>query len=71
MKRRITIMVYDDTISDLDAVQKVLKVIEGGRISYGGRYCLCSVWNGDAAVYADKTRIGSDVFSVAKTEVSR
>jgi hypothetical protein len=66
MKRRITITVYDDSIADDKAIEKVWQVIRGGRISYGNRYCLASVWNGDIAVYADKSRTGQDVFRVFK-----
>ena len=61
--RRLIVNVRDGT-TDVAALAIVLRVIEGGRISYGDRYCLCTVGTGGLVVYADKTRTGNDVFSV-------
>jgi hypothetical protein len=63
--RRLIVNICDD-MTDAAALAIVLRVVEGGRISHGGRYCLCTVGAGGLAVYADKTKTGNDVFSVLK-----
>ena len=63
--RRLIVNICDGT-TDAAALAIVLRVIEGGRISYGDRYCLCTVEASGLVVYAGKTRTGNYVFSVLK-----
>lgn len=57
-------------VSDALALRLVRKVVEGGRVSAGDKcYCFVTVLNteqGEARVYADRTRGGSDTFRVWK-----
>ena len=63
--RRLIVNIHDGT-TDAAALAIMLSVVKGGCISYGDRYCLCTVGTGGLVVYADKTRTGNDVFSVLK-----
>jgi len=70
MKGKI-IITNDTNLSDAEALSRVLRIVQDGRVSAdGSRYCFLTLWNDDVVIYADLTRTGTDTFCIKK-EVKR
>ena len=68
MKRRIIITINDNSITDLDALERVSEVVKGGKISKHkdvNQYCFVTTFKDGTKVYArDKKNINTDSFVV-------
>ena len=68
MKRRIIITINDNSITDLDALEKVSEVVKEGKISNHkdvDQYCFMTTFKDGTKVYArDKKNINTDSFVV-------
>jgi hypothetical protein len=60
--RKINITINND-ITDEEALEYVLEVIKGGRVSNEGKsYCVCTLFNKKIAVLANKRK--NDIFTI-------
>ena len=60
---------HDSSITDEEAMERVLHVIKDGRVSEtcnGKQYCFVTSWT-SIVVYADRTKAGVDSFEVTRT----
>jgi hypothetical protein len=65
--RKITININND-ITDEEALEYVLEVIKGGRISKEGKsYCHCTLFNKKIVVLANKRK--NDIFTIYDHEI--
>ena len=61
------IIITYEGVSDADALIYVEKVVNKGRISKNEtQYCYFTMFNNEAEVYADRTKVGTDTFLVRK-----
>ena len=70
-KRRITIEI-EEGISDKTAIERLLVVIQGGRVSIGAKgkehYCWVTTWEDGIRVYSkEKYKTDNDRFLIYKT----
>ena len=66
--RKITIT-YDNEVEKIEAILAVESFIEQGRVSVsknGPCYCFVTTFTNGGAVYAERTKKGTDTFHVSK-----